>query len=278
MQMVLNSQLRAIITLAEEAGRAILSVYDQKDVGITFKAGESPLTRADMASHHLILAGLKALTPDLPVLSEESKSVAYQERQKWNTYWLVDPLDGTKEFIGRNGEFTVNIALIQNGHSIVGVVHAPALNLTYYAAQGEGAFRQKWGENPVEIRVNAEPVDKLKVVASRSHISAALKHFLGKLDSYQCLNMGSSLKFCLVAEGSADLYPRLGPTMEWDTAAGQCVVEVAGGTVTDLQGEPLYYNKPDLLNPDFMVSSTPSIWKQFLSGDCKNNSLDPRRH
>jgi 3'(2'), 5'-bisphosphate nucleotidase len=263
--MASNSQLQAIIALASEAGEAILSVYGEKDFGITLKSGQSPLTRADMAAHDVIVAGLGAITPGLPVLSEESKAVPYQERRQWDTYWLVDPLDGTKEFIKREGEFTVNIALIQNGSPLLGVVHAPTLDLTYYAALPEGAFRQNSDHTPAKIRVNEEPDNRLKIVVSRSHISAALERFLGKLGTYECLNMGSSLKFCLVAEGSADLYPRLGPTMEWDTAAGQCIVEAAGGTVTTLQGKRLCYNKPDLLNPDFMVCSTPSIqWQQFL--------------
>jgi 3'(2'), 5'-bisphosphate nucleotidase len=262
--MISNSHLQAIVALTKEAGKAILRVYEEKDFGVTLKPGQSPVTRADMVSHHLILAGLKALTPDLPVLSEESKTVSYQERQQWGAFWLVDPLDGTKEFIKRKGEFTVNIALVENGKTVAGVVHAPVLDLTYYGAR-EGAFRQKSRERPVEIRVDKEPGSKLKVVASRSHAGEALEHFLRKLRDYECVNMGSSLKFCLIAEGTAHLYPRLGPTMEWDTAAGQCIVEAAGGAVTNLQGQPLCYNKPNLLNPDFMVSSTSSIrWHQFF--------------
>jgi 3'(2'), 5'-bisphosphate nucleotidase len=273
---VSNRQLQAIIALAEEAGEAIMSVYGEKDFGVSLKSGQSPLTRADMAAHHVIVAGLEAIQPNLPVISEESKTVAYEERRHWGAYWLVDPLDGTKEFIKREGEFTVNVALIQNGNPLLGVVHAPTLHLTYFAALAEGAFRQKSGQSPVKIRVNKEPDSKLKIVASRSHISAALERFLGKLENYECLNMGSSLKFCLIAEGAADLYPRLGPTMEWDTAAGQCIVEAAGGTVTTLQGMRLSYNKPELLNPDFIVCSTPSIqWQRYLEGSNQSKTSNP---
>jgi 3'(2'), 5'-bisphosphate nucleotidase len=266
--MIWHNQIQKIIELSKEAGNAILEVYKEDDLKITLKSDASPLTRADMASHHLILEGLKRLTPTVAVLSEESKEVPYEQRQDWETFWLVDPLDGTKEFIKRNGEFTVNIALITNRLAVLGVVHAPALALTYYAAQGEGAFKQNAGEKPVMISVDPDYLDKPRIVASRSHAGPELEKLLKKVGDYECVSTGSSLKFCLVGDGTAQLYPRLGPTMEWDTAAGQCIVEVAGGTVRTLRGEPLRYNKPVLLNPSFMVSANSGlVWRRYLEDE-----------
>jgi 3'(2'), 5'-bisphosphate nucleotidase len=260
-----NCAVQEIIRVAQEAGRAILQIYEGKDLDIAFKSDKSPLTRADMAAHHLIVTELQKLTPALPVLSEESKSIPYQDRHYWDTYWLVDPLDGTKEFISRNGEFTVNIALIQKGTPVLGVVHAPLLELTYFAVRGEGAFRQKSAEGPVKVAVNDYCGGNLKIVGSRSHLGESLKYFLQSLKNHELVSMGSSLKFCLIADGTAHFYPRLGPTMEWDTAAGQCLVEQAGGVVTDLQGKPLSYNKPNLLNPSFVANGTSSNWwQEFL--------------
>ena len=221
---------------------------------VTLKEDISPVTLADLAAHRVILAGLQELTPLLPILSEESEAIPYSDRRNWNPYWLVDPLDGTKEYIKRNGEFTVNIALIVDCKPLLGVVHAPALGRTYSAVQGQGAFRQEsGGETSSHIAVRRDPDEKLKVVVSRSHPGKEAEAFLRTLGPYDAVEIGSSLKFCLVAEGSADLYPRFGPTREWDTAAGHCVLVSAGGQVTDLQGQPLRYNKPDLLNPPFMA-------------------------
>ncbi|MEJ2697354.1 MAG: 3'(2'),5'-bisphosphate nucleotidase CysQ [Candidatus Sulfobium sp.] len=242
-----------IIEIAELAGKAVMDVYSREDPGTTYKEDCSPLTLADTASQKVILAALRKLTPELPVLSEESKTVPYEERKAWRAYWLVDPLDGTKEFIKRNGEFTVNIALIEGGVPVMGVVNAPVLGRTYYAARGEGAFRKEAGKEPERIGVSSDSAGVLKVAGSRSHGVGALEKFLEGLGPHELVSMGSSLKFCLVAEGSAHLYPRLGPTMEWDTAAAQCVVEEAGGFVTDLQGNRLRYNKEDLHNPNFIV-------------------------
>ena len=191
-----------------------------------------------------------------PVLSEESAQIAYEDRKDWQRFWLIDPLDGTKEFIKHNGEFTVNIALIENGEPVLGVVYAPALDVCYFAARGVGAFVRR-GQNEAQVikvvdQVSGEPV---KVVASRSHCDARTDSLLKKLGDYQCVSMGSSLKLCLVAEGAAHLYPRLGPTMEWDTAAAHAVVKYAGGRVCDTAGEELRYNKNDLHNPEFLVLS-----------------------
>lgn len=260
-----NEKLIAgIIGLAQRAGEAIMDIYSHGSARTIYKEDDSPLTQADMAAHHILVDGLPILSPDVPVLSEESAAVPHTVRQSWETFWLVDPLDGTKEFIKRSGEFTVNIAWIQDSSPILGVVHAPALGVTYYAMKGVGAFKQIHG---VVTRIGTSDYRKenLKIVASRTHGGEALEPFLEKIGATGCINVGSSLKFCLVAEGTAHLYPRLGPTMEWDTAAGQCVVEGAGGSVTDLQGEPLPYNKPDLHNPAFMVCGNPPFpWRQYL--------------
>jgi 3'(2'), 5'-bisphosphate nucleotidase len=248
-------ELPAIVELAQQAGQAILKAYDKQGLEVALKSDQSPLTRADRIGHHLITTGLQSLRPTLPVLSEESKVAPYEERQLWFAYWLVDPLDGTKEFIKRNGEFTTNIALIVGRQPVLGVIYAPALDLTYYGARKKGAFKTKAGGKPVTIAARQSYLGPPRVVVSRSHYNTALQPFLDELHGYEQLSIGSSLKFCLVAEGTADLYPRLGPTMEWDTAAGQCIVEAAGGHVTDLQGQALSYNKRFLLNPHFIVSS-----------------------
>ncbi len=250
-----NPPLEAIVSLAKEAGLAIMALYNEGELDVRLKEDVSPVTRADLAAHRVILAGLQELTPMVPVLSEESESIPYSERQRWETYWLVDPLDGTKEFIKRNGEFTVNIALIVRGEPLLGVVHAPALGRTYSAVLGKGAFRQESSrERPSRIVVHRKGGRKLKVVVSRSHPGAEAEAFLRALGTYDTVQIGSSLKFCLVAEGSADIYPRFGPTREWDTAAGHCVLSSAGGAMTDLHGQPLRYNKPDLLNPPFIAT------------------------
>jgi 3'(2'), 5'-bisphosphate nucleotidase len=221
---------------------------------VEYKADDSPLTRADRAAHDILAARLAALTPELPVLSEEQEAGHPRAvRGDWREYWLVDPLDGTKEFISRNGEFTVNVALVRDHRPVLGVVAAPALGLTYYAADGVGAFRCEVGGQPEPIHTRPA-ADPLVVVGSRSHRGDSLDGVLARLGPHELRPMGSALKFCLVAEGAADFYPRLGPTSEWDTAAAQAVVEMAGGSVTTLDGAPLRYNERDtLLNPHFMA-------------------------
>lgn len=232
---------------------------------VTHKDDNSPLTQADLAAHRRIIAGLEALTPAYPCLSEEAADISFDVRSTWTRYWLIDPLDGTKEFVKRNGEFTVNIALIDHGAPILGVVHGPALGITYLAAQGVGAFRIREGRREA-IRTRATAARPVLVV-SKSHRDAALDTFLAHAPEHDALSRGSSLKFCLVAEGSADLYPRTGPTSEWDTAAGQCVAEQAGATVRTLPDwQPLRYNTKDgLLNPGFIVEGEPAYgWRAKL--------------
>lgn len=249
--------LNSVNEIAQQAGAAIMAIYrNPQEIAETGKADGSPLTQADLAAQRIIVAGLHLLTPDMPMLSEEAANIPYAERALWRRYWLVDPLDGTKEFIKRNGEFTVNIALIQDGIPILGVVYAPALDLSYYAARNHGAYLQRGNNPPVPISAKAHSAfTPIKVVASRSHRDVRTNELLSRLGAHQCISMGSSLKLCLVAEGAADFYPRLGPTMEWDTAAAHAVVHAAGGCVCDVQGRELQYNKTDLHNPEFLVFS-----------------------
>lgn len=253
-----------VVSLARKAGALIMSIYDTGTVEVQIKTDASPLTQADLASHRVIVDGLSRLTPGWPILSEESTNIPFEQRSGWQRYWLVDPLDGTKEFINRTGEFTVNIALIENGFPILGVVYAPVIERMYFAMTGSGAFREMDGKTS-RISVCDYQLGTVRIVASRSHRGEKLDAFLDRIGEHEVVSMGSSLKFCLVAEGSADLYPRLGPTMEWDTAAAQCVVEVAGGAVEDINGVRLRYNKPDLLNPEFVVSGNPPFpWRRYI--------------
>ncbi len=245
--------LNRIERIAINAGNAIMEIYQSADFGVEIKSDDSPLTKADLAAHNIIVEGLKKTTKDIPILSEESTDISFETRKKWKKYWLVDPLDGTKEFIKRNGEFTVNIALIENGNSILSVVYVPVQEISYTAAKGYGAFKKTKNER-VKISVHKPARNTPIVVGSRSHLSEDVQNYLSALGEHEMISMGSSLKFCLVAEGKADLYPRLGLTSEWDTAAAQCIVEQAGGAVVTLENCTLIYNTKDsLLNPYFMV-------------------------
>lgn len=239
---------------AKNAAVEILKIYESGDFSIEAKSDDSPLTLADKASHQAIVAELEKTS--IPILSEEGAKIEYSERKDWEYFWMIDPLDGTKEFIKKNGEFTVNIALIHGGKSILGVVQVPVKEELYYAISGQGAFKDSQEETK-EITVNTVDMSDqgLKVVASRSHLNEDTQQFMDGLNNPEIVSMGSSLKLLAVAEGKADLYPRFAPTMEWDTAAAQAVVEAAGGTVT-LKGSdsPVVYNKEDLLNPYFLVS------------------------
>lgn len=249
--------LPAIISIAEQAGAAILAVYGRKqaDFNISAKADDSPLTAADLAAHQLIVAALTKLTPELPILSEEAADISWDIRQHWQRYWLVDPLDGTKEFIKRNGEFTVNIALIEHGEPILGVVHAPVLAKTYYAALGQGAFLKQHADVTAITANHASSKQLVKVVGSRSHPSPDLAGYLAQFTQHEMVPVGSSLKFCLVADGTADVYPRFGPTMAWDTGAGHIIASEAGASVNFTGITNKVYQRELLLNPNFMVSA-----------------------
>ncbi|MDU0355527.1 3'(2'),5'-bisphosphate nucleotidase CysQ [Paraglaciecola aquimarina] len=261
--MLTDTLIQSIVDISHQAGDKIMEIY-QRDFAIYEKSDESPLTEADLAAHNCIVAGLQAIS-DLPILSEESANISWQERSGWDKYWLVDPLDGTKEFIKKNGEFTVNIALIDKGVPVLGVVYAPVLSQTYVGIVGQGAYKISAGQK-TDISPKAHiKGDSWKIVGSRSHQSPEIQALLDSLPGEtELVAMGSSLKLCLVAEGVAHLYPRLGPTSEWDTGAAQAVVEAAGGKVTIIKdaanplkedAEPLRYNQKDsVLNPFFLVS------------------------
>ncbi|MGQ0384157.1 MAG: 3'(2'),5'-bisphosphate nucleotidase CysQ [Gammaproteobacteria bacterium] len=247
-----HALLPEVIAIAREAGRVILDVY-HSDYAIQLKDDRSPLTEADLRSERMILAGLARIARDIPVLSEETAQAPWETRRAWRRLWVVDPLDGTREFIDRNGEFTVNIALVEDGRVVMGVLHAPALGRTYFACEGAGAYRSDGAAAGESIRVVKRGPGPVRVVGSRSHRGDSLEAFLAQVGPHQLVAVGSSLKLCLVAEGAADVYPRLGPTCEWDTAAGQCVLEQAGGRVLALDGRALAYNaREEIVNPHFV--------------------------
>ena len=251
--------LKEVITISKEAGLKILDIYNdnQKFKNISFKSDNTPLTLADDSSNDLICASLKTLTPKIPILSEEGKNIKFDERKKWEKFWLIDPLDGTKEFIKRNGEFTVNIALIDNGEPVLGVVHAPILDTTWYGSINLGSYKILQNST-FKINVIKSTNDStIKIVSSRSHANnPKLDSYLSQFKDYQLIKMGSSIKICLVADGSAHYYPRFGPTMEWDTAAAHAVVKYAGGNIFNVESNTeLEYNKTNLLNPEFLVDS-----------------------
>ena len=244
-----------VIDIAHKAGRIILQIYNKENFELQLKKDNSPLTEADTAAHNFIEKHLKLITPEIPILSEESSIVSWDKRKQWEHYWLIDPLDGTKEFIKKNGEFTVNIALIYRHNPILGVVHAPVLNETWIGEQEKPAKKIERGVVKIIKAKSCELNEVCKVVGSRSHAGDSLNEFLDKLGKYEIISMGSSIKLCLVAEGRAHLYPRLGPTSEWDTAAAHAVVNAAGGEVIDSETKmPLKYNtKESLRNPYFIV-------------------------
>ena len=281
---MLKSFIHKLVVIAAEAGAAVLDIYNT-DFGVSYKDDRSPLTMADEKSHAIILARLRELSPRFPVLSEEGKTMPYEERKGWEYFWLVDPLDGTKEFIRKNGEFTVNIALIHEGRPVLGLVYVPVRGTYYFAGQGIGAYRLSKGdivspgltfeallENSERLPLGGGQDNSLVVIASRSHATGEGEAFVEEMKKrygrVEIMSAGSSLKFCLVAEGTADVYPRFGPTMEWDTAAAQCVVEESGGSVIGLagKGSPLSYNKKDLRNSGFMALSGRRR-EELLSGD-----------
>lgn len=248
-----KSLIPELIRIARRAGGRIMEIY-RSSFTVRGKADNSPLTEADLAANATILEGLQVLTPGLPVLSEESGQPPYSTREGWHSYWLVDPLDGTREFVNGNDEFTVNIALIRDHRPVLGVVQVPALDVVYWAAEDLGAFRRADDAEDRPIHVRRLTGGPIVAVASRSHRNPQVDAYLSALGRHEVTSCGSSLKFCRVAEGLADIYPRLGPTSEWDTAAAQAVVEGAGGQVTDTAMRPLRYNRGEsLLNPHFLV-------------------------
>ncbi len=239
---------------ARQAGQAILAIYGSDDAQLANKADDSPLTKADLAAHHSIVAALAQLSPDIPVVSEEDAD-SQRHRQPAGTFWLIDPLDGTKEFIARNGEFTVNIALVQDACPTMGVVYVPVQDVLYWGGQALGAWRQTpQGLQALSVRAGEALPQPCQVVASKSHLNAETSDFIARLGQTELVQAGSSLKFCRVAEGAAHIYPRLAPTCEWDTAAAQAVLEGAGGVVVDLAGQPLRCGRPDVLNPSFVAA------------------------
>ncbi|MBP3984620.1 3'(2'),5'-bisphosphate nucleotidase CysQ [Pseudoxanthomonas helianthi] len=254
----------AAIGIARAAGDAILQVYAQA-FDVEHKADASPLTQADLASHRIIVDGLLALTPQWPVLSEEASDIPWIARREWSTYWLVDPLDGTREFVKRNGEFTVNIALIHGHRPVFGVVQAPVGGALWHATQGGGAFRRD-GDAEVALQTRRPALSPLRVAASRSHRDLRTESVLARMGDTEIVGLGSSLKFCRIAEGGLDVYPRFGPTSEWDTAAAQCVLEAAGGALLAPDGRAFEYNRREtLLNGDFIALGDPALpWRDWL--------------
>ncbi|QWT20394.1 3'(2'),5'-bisphosphate nucleotidase CysQ [Bacillus sp. NP157] len=251
--------LDEVCAIAREAAEAILAIYAQ-DFEVIQKEDESPVTAADLAAQAVIAARLQAIAPGVPVISEEALAAPWSERRTWRRYWLVDPLDGTREFVKRNGEFSVNIALIEDHRSVLGVVLAPVTGDLYAAAQGHGAWRERTQGAPREtIHARRAPA-LLRVTGSRSHAGVRAATLLDRLGEHETFALGSSLKFCVIARGDADVYLRLGATSEWDTAAAQCVLEEAGGAVLDLAGRPFRYNTRDsLINPEFIACGDTSI-------------------
>jgi 3'(2'), 5'-bisphosphate nucleotidase len=261
----LSELAHQVCDLARQAGEQVMCFY-RNGVNVTFKADTSPLTAADEASHVFLMTSLQDLLPNIPVVSEESDGVTDRSVDNANLFWLVDPLDGTKEFVKKTNEFTVNVALIKDRLPVLGVVHAPALNLTYYGVRDFGAWRHAGCEQPMSIRTRGAGSSQLGVVASKDHAGPLVRAMLARLTNPQLRSMGSSLKFCLVAEGKADIYLRDLPTMEWDTAAAQCIVEAAGGGVYSLDGERLHYGKSGLKNPAIMtVGDSRLDWRSLIS-------------
>jgi len=264
-KILIEQLIMSTVEIAKEAGEAITEIYNS-DFDYQLKKDLSPITAADNLSHNIITERLKMLTPEIPILSEENCDIPYKIRSQWTQYWLVDPLDGTKEFIKKNGEFTVNIALIENNNPIFGVIHLPITNEIYWGSQVSGSFYSNESSDVEPISVSENHQNPMRIVASRSHPSDVLNSLLEKIANYEIINTGSSIKFCLIASGQADCYPRFGPTSEWDTAAGEAIVRFAGGHVVTTNGDSIQYNtKEDYLNPNFIVSNGRIISERILS-------------
>ena len=259
--MLSKENLLEIVNISVDAGEVILNYYNE-NVDVIYKDDESPLTKADLASHKIITDSIKKITPDIPILSEE-EFIDWKIRKKWKKYWLIDPLDGTKEFIKKNDEFTVNIALIENNRPILGVIYTPALNELFYSIKNFGSYKilTKKKLNTLKeakrISINKKKSNKIKIVGSRSHSNPILDKWVNKnFNEFDILQKGSSLKFCLIGEGAADIYPRFGPTSEWDIAAGHIILEEAGGKLKSIDNKEILYNeKENILNPEFFAYS-----------------------
>ena len=259
--MILNHEknILELLNIAIDSGREILKIYNNEII-INSKDDKSPITQADINSNNLIINRLKKLEPNIPILSEENL-VSWENRKDWNTYWLIDPLDGTKEFINRNGEFTVNISLIENNYPIFGIIYSPVKSMLYYALKNNGCYKIKTNSNLSSlkdfIKINIEECTNstAKVIGSRSHAGKDFRHWVeNKFSNFELITIGSSLKFCILAEGKADIYPRLGPTSEWDIAAGHIILEEAGGKLKTIDNKDISYNtKEDILNPHFIA-------------------------
>ena len=262
-----KDELNKLIEISINAGRAIMDIY-KTDFNFEKKSDQSPLTAADLCSHEIISDSLSKLSPKIPILSEESLDIPMSERSSWDEYWLIDPLDGTKEFINRNGEFTTNIALIKKNRPIFGIIHAPCLNQTYWGGESIGSYYLEGDLNSDIQKINTSPKSnqEIKIVCSRSHPSDDLKYILRMIGDHKKLSIGSSLKFCIIAKGEADCYLRLGPTSEWDTAAGEAIIRSSGGTVKAIDGSNLKYNKSDsILNPSFIAAANDDLVSKILN-------------
>ena len=257
--------IEQLIEISKDAGKAILEVYNS-NFGHQIKEDLSPLTKADTLSNNIICERLKVITPDISILSEENSNIPFNIRSSWEQYWLVDPLDGTKEFIKKNGEFTVNIALIENNTPIFGIIHLPVTNETYWGSSTKGSFYIKGNNQETKLCVENNIRSQVRIVASRSHPSKMLDTLLEEIGEYKIITKGSSLKFCLIAKGQADIYPRLGPTSEWDIAAGHAIVKFAGGSLLTIDRKPMQYNlTKNNLNPYFVVASREDIALNAIS-------------
>lgn len=262
-----NALLTACLQLIAQAGQKILTLYEQQDqVKVHLKSDESPVTQADLQAHECLVQGLQYITPEIPVLSEESKQQSYQDRRRWREYWLVDPLDGTKEFIHKTDEFTVNVAYIKDGRAEMGVIYAPRYDCYYYAQRGNGCYKQINNQSPESIHTRPMPDTGCIALMSRRHQARKAIDFLAMLPHCTRVNKGSSLKTCLIAEGQADFYPSFGHTSEWDMGAAQCIIEEAGGAMLDLTGHSIRFNqRQSLLNPPLLIVGDPSFpWNHYL--------------
>ncbi len=271
----LGGMVNDVIAIAYDAGEKILEVYNSR-FSVEHKADKSPLTMADIAAHNAISAALNRLTPDIPVLSEESAAIPYSTRRTWSQYWLVDPMDGTREFVKRNGEFTVNIAFIDAGRPLLGVIQRPVSSVCYYGICGQGAYKQNADGSKTVMSTKSTDLNELVIVSSRSHGNAKQQAFLEQFPGAEVVSVGSSLKLCMIAEGLIDIYPRFGPTSEWDIAAAQAIVEEAGGIMADMGNKRLLYNQKDsLINPWFVAIADRGFdWQPYLPGSERDERPD----